>query len=450
MVPGYKFTPLYKRGIWDGRIRLFNPMTCVIYAGLADSIGEFCKSSGYQFDKSSDFTEDQFSGKEAADFIKTLKIPEKFELRDYQFSTFVRAVRKRRELYVSPTASGKSMMIYLICRYVSGRKLIIVPTTQLVHQMESDFTEYGAPEDYCHKIMAGADKSTDRDVIVSTWQSIFQMPQEWFDQFSCVVGDEAHLAKAKSITGIMEKCTKVKYRYGFTGTLDGTKCNEMVLNGLFGPTYRVTTSKKLMDDDKISKLQIKVLVLQYSDDVRKSCFKMKYPEEMDHLVRCRERNCFIRNLAISLKGNTLVMFHFVEKHGKVLYDMIRDEVGSDRNVYYISGEVDGLDRDEIRKIIETEDDAIIVASDGTFSTGTNIKKLHNVIFASPSKGKIKNLQSIGRMLRLHDTKSHAKLYDVADDLSWKSHKNFTILHMIERLKIYASEEFPFKTYNISI
>jgi superfamily II DNA or RNA helicase len=139
----------------------------------------------------------------------------------------------------------------------------------------------------------------------------------------------------------------------------------------------------------------------------------------------------------------------VEKHGKVLYDKLATEA-NDRKIYYVSGSVDGEEREEIRKIVETENNSIIVASYGTFSTGVNIKNLHNIIFASPSKSRVRNLQSIGRGLRKSESKEEATLYDIADDISWKSKKNFTLLHFMERIKIYNEEKFSYKLYNVSL
>jgi type I site-specific restriction endonuclease len=123
---------------------------------------------------------------------------------------------------------------------------------------------------------------------------------------------------------------------------------------------------------------------------------------------------------------------------------------NDRSVYWVSGEVSGEQREEIRKVVEKESNAIIVASFGTFSTGVNIKNLHNIIFASPSKSRIRNLQSIGRGLRKSNTKTSSTLYDIADNLSWKTKKNYTLLHFMERVKIYNEEKFEYKIYKVNL
>jgi hypothetical protein len=448
-VPGAKFMPAYRNKFWDGKIRLFQVMTGYLYGGLNRYVEEFCKARNYEIEYLSDLASDEFSVKEAKEFIE--KLNPTMTPRDYQMEAFIHAVRERRALMLSPTASGKSFIIYLLVRYYASRTLIIVPTTSLVSQLASDFADYGFVSDrFVHRIFAGQDKQTDKPITISTWQSIYKMPKEYFQQFDVVIGDEAHLFKAKSLTTIMSNLDNCKYRFGFTGTLDGSETNKLVLEGLFGPVRKVISTSELIEQKHLADFTIKAIVLSYPDEVRQMIARSAdYQAEVDYIVRLDARNNFIKNLTLSLEGNTLLLFQFVEKHGKILYDIIKNEAG-DRKVFYVSGEVDGEEREEIRKIVETEKDAIIVASFGTFSTGVNIRNLHNVIFSSPSKSKIRNLQSIGRGLRKSDSKDSATLYDIADDMTWKSKKNFTILHFMERIKTYNEEKFPYKIYNVNL
>lgn len=447
-VPGAKFMPAVRNKIWDGKIRLYNVLSCLLYAGLNNYIEEFAKSRNYQVIYKSDFSADEFSLKEAFEFIDTLNIPKKFERRDYQINAFTYAVRNRRALMLSPTASGKSFIIYLITRYYAKRTLIIVPTTSLVSQLASDFNDYGLLSDkFVHRIYSGQDKQTDKPITISTWQSIYKMDKKYFEQFDVVIGDEAHLFKAKSLSSIMSKLNNCRYRFGFTGTLDGTQTNKLVLEGLFGPVRKVTTTAELIEQMHLTKFEIKAIILKYPDDIRQQLKNADYQAELDFLVRNDARNNFIKNLALSLNGNTLLMFQFVDKHGKVLYDLLKD---CGRPVYYVHGGVDGEEREQIRKLLENEKNAIVVASAGTFSTGVNIPSLRNIISASPSKSKIRNLQSIGRVLRKSAGKDGAILYDIADDLTWKSRKNFTIQHFVERMKIYNEEKFEYRIYPVNI
>ena len=447
-VPGYQFMPAYRNKFWDGQIRLYNTSTQMLYSGLNNYVIMFAKERGYEVEFEYDNSADNYSVAEAKKFVEE----EKFTMtpRDYQLEAYVDAIRYKRGLFISPTASGKSFIIYMIMRKLLRQTLIVVPTTTLVHQMYSDFQEYGFNSDkYCHKIFSGKDKETDKPVVITTWQSIYKLRKDWFKKFDVVIGDEAHLFKAKSLTSILEKMEDTEYRFGFTGTLDGTQTHKLVLEGLFGPAQKVITTKELMDSGTLADFKIKILALKYHDEIRKIVSKMDYQAEMDFIVSHEGRNKFIKNLALSLEGNTLLLFQYVEKHGRILEEMIKEEAG-DRKVFFIHGGVKGEERDDIRGIVEKENNAIIVASYGTFSTGVNIKNLHSIIFASPSKSKIRNLQSIGRGLRKSDTKDSATLYDIADDLSWKSTSNFTLKHLMERVKIYDEEKFDYKLYSIGL
>jgi superfamily II DNA or RNA helicase len=443
-VPGARFMPAVRNKYWDGKIRLFNQMTRLIYAGLEFYITRFAKERGYDVEYQYDNSQDQFSLHEAKEFASTLDLP--FKPRDYQIEAFAHAMRYKRGLLLSPTASGKSLIIYLVAKMMQ-RVLIVVPTTSLVHQMRSDFAEYGSKD--TQVIMAGQSKDIFAHTTISTWQSIYKMPRDWFDQFDCVVGDEAHLFKSKSLSTLMEKLINCQYRIGTTGTLDGTQTHKLVLEGLFGPVKKVTSTKELMDDKHLAEFKIKCILLQYQDELRKIHSIAAYPDEMDFLVNNEKRNKFIENLTLSLDGNTLLLFQFVEKHGKVLYNNIRS-VDLDRKVFFVHGGVDSEVRDQIRGIVENEERAIIIASYGTFSTGINIRNLHNIIFASPSKSRIRNLQSIGRGLRKGDNKSMATLFDIADDLKWKKKYNHTLKHFAVRLKTYDDEQFSYKIYKVKL
>lgn len=447
-VPGAKFMPSFKNKVWDGKIRLYNTMTRLLYAGLVPYVYKFCGERKYKLVNNLPVQEHDFRST-ALEVLSELNL--KFEPRDYQIEAYLHGVKNNRTLFLSPTASGKSLIIYLLTRYHASKTLIIVPTTSLVHQMASDFETYGLSDadDYIHKIFSGQEKKTDKLITITTWQSIFKKPKSFYSDYEVVIGDEAHLFKASSLTSIMTKLDHVKYRFGFTGTLDGSLTNKLVLEGLFGVVKQVTTTADLIEQKHLSQFKIKAIVLKYSDEIRKQIAKSTYQQEIDFLVGNDERNKIIRDLTLSLKGNTLLLFNYVEKHGQILHNMITDKA-PDREIYFIHGGVDGEIRNEIRAKIEESENAIIVASYGTFSTGINIKNLHNIVFASPSKSRIRNLQSIGRGLRKSETKDSATLYDIADDLVWKTWKNHTIKHFVERIKIYSEEKFEYKIYNMEI
>lgn len=457
-VPGYQFVPAYRNRIWDGKIRLFNLQTSQLYLGLVPYLVEFCEEREYAY--SHDLLEDEYSVYHAQKFFDTLNLHSKGQpigVRQHQQDAFIEAMQKRRSLLLSPTASGKSLIIYLLFRqlleYQKLKGLIIVPTTSLVEQLYTDFEDYSTENgfivaDNVHRIYQGKEKVTDRKLTISTWQSLYKLPPDYFKQFDYVIGDEAHLFKAQSLTSILTACVNAKYRIGLTGTLDGTKTHKLVLEGLFGPTKRVTTTKELIDSKQLSPFNIKCLVLKHTEEVCQEMKDKSYPDELKYLIESENRNRFIRNLAVSLDKNTLVLFQ-MKKHGKRLFEIIKEKMG-ERKVFFVDGDVETQVREEIRKIMEIENDAIVVASFGTFSTGINIRNLHNIIFASPSKSRVRNLQSIGRGLRQSSGKEQATLYDIADDLRIKKHINFTLQHFIERVKIYNEEQFSFKIYNIGL
>ena len=453
-VPGFKFIPAYKNKLWDGKIRLFNVRNHTLYHGLIPHVKKFSEDRGYKlFINSEVLLEDELSINESNEFIASLKLPH--EVRDYQQAAFIHAIRKKRSLILSPTASGKSLILYLIVRYlqVTHKKgVLIVPTTSLVEQMYSDFASYGYDsEKYCHRQYSGKDKQSNNFLTITTWQSIYKNSPEYFEQFDFVLGDEAHQFKAKSLTTILSSLVNAKTRVGCTGTLDGTQTHRLVLEGLFGPVYKSTTTKELMDKNFLAKFNIKCLILKYNEEICKIAKNQKwdYQTELDFIVMNTARNKFIKNLALSLTGNSLILFQFVEKHGKILYDIIASSA-KDRKVFLVYGKTDVEAREAVRSITEKEKDAIIVASYGTFSTGTNIRNLHNIIFASPSKSKIRNLQSIGRGLRLGDDKQEATLYDISDDIRTGKYVNHTLKHFVERVKIYDEEKFKYKFYNIEL
>ena len=452
-LPDAKFMPQYKSKYWDGKIRLFNIQNGQIYVGLLDKIIQFCKDHEYTYQ----FKENEYYGlpfevnptisKEGVkDYVTSIS---KYKPRDYQVDGIYDALKYNRKLLISPTASGKSLMIYGIVRYFVERKqntLIVVPTTSLVEQMYKDFEDYGWDVgSYCHKIYAGKERVTDAQVIITTWQSIYKLPRKYFDRFSVVVGDEAHQFKSKSLISIMTKLGNAKYRYGFTGTLDGTQTHKWVLEGLFGPSYKIIKTDELMKKGHVATLDINVLLLKHPPNKFET-----FEDEIQYIITHSRRNNFIRNLALDLKGNTLILFARVEGHGEPLYNLINSNSIIDRHVFFVHGGVATEDRERVREITENEDNAIIVASYGTFSTGINIKNLHNIIFASPSKSRIRNLQSIGRVLRKGSNKTKATLYDIADDISYKSRRNYTLNHLIERIKVYNEENFNYDIVNIPL
>jgi superfamily II DNA or RNA helicase len=459
---GYQFSPKFKARVWDGYIRLTTPFKPFLYIGLLNHLKEFAETREYELVIDKELT-DQEDVSNAYGYELAKECGIKLELRDYQNDYIVNAIQNKRSLSLSPTSSGKSLMIYLIqqhyYRAYQHRTLIIVPTISLVHQMAGDFVDYGCDPDLIYKIQGGVDKNTSKPVVVTTWQSIQRTPKEWFDQFRVVIGDEAHLFTGKSLSGILEKCTDSPYRFGFTGTIGSdSKTHRMVLQGLFGPIKKYVSTKDLIDSGTVATFNIKALVLGYPQET-KDIFRKKiktiqkekrFHAEKEFITNNEKRNLFIRNLVWSLENqNNLILFELVEKHGKILEPLLRKE---GRHLHFIYGNTPGEERERIRHLVEndSEKNHDILASYGVFSTGVSLKRLDNLILASGSKSEIRILQSIGRTLRKGNGADDATLYDITDDLSHGSYSNYTLEHFKKRIEIYSSEQFPFKIYNIKL
>jgi superfamily II DNA or RNA helicase len=440
-VPGYKFTPQFRNRVWDGKIRLYSYATGQLYVGLYPYLKDWCKKKDVHIVESSEIL--AHSNVTAADIDGLIK---SYDLsitpRDYQINAFKFALEYERGLVLSPTASGKSLIIYMLVRHymnmINNNILIIVPTTSLVEQLYKDFKYHGY------------DIDEDKRIVVSTWQSLYKMPKQFFEDYGAVIGDEAHLFKAVSLTKIMTKLTDCKYRIGLTGTLDDSKTHKLVLTGLFGMVNKVVSTAELIERKQLANLKIKCLNLKYPETEAKKVYGVKYFEELEYLTQNNARNKYIRNLTLALNGNTLCLFQLVEKHGEILYKLIKEKVDPKRKVFFVYGGTETNDREQIRAITEKSDNAIIIASFGTFSTGINIRNLHNIVFSSPSKSPIRILQSIGRGLRVGDKKQSATVYDISDDLTYKDKKNFTLTHFQERVNIYNREGFDYEIHSVDL
>lgn len=452
-VEGASFSPAYRKKYWDGKVRLISVTKNTAPAGMVYRLCKWLDRHGYTWEFQNNkfygvpYETDEMITEEGVEYF--MKKISGFEPREYQVETVYHALKEYRKTIVSPTGSGKSMMIYAIARYIKSqgkRVLIVVPTKSLVEQMTKDFAEYGWETDgNVHKIYQGHSLDTKAPVTISTFQSIYALPKSWFAQFDGVIGDECHNFKAKVLQGILKKMPDAKWRFGFTGTLDGKNVNKLILEGHFGPIFQTTTSSELMEKGFLAKLSVEVLTLKHQPKTFNT-----YNDEIEFLGEQEGRNRFISKLATSLEGNVLVLFTRVDGHGIPLGEMI--ESMTDRPVHMIHGNVDINVREEVRTIAEKSENNIILGSYGTMSTGVNIKKLHHVIFASPSKSRVRVLQSIGRGLRKGKGKESCILYDIADDFRKERHgkENFTYRHLAERLKFYVEEDFTYRITEIPL
>ena len=448
--PGAKYTPQFKAKIWDGKVRLYNTQEKTIFKGLRDHIVQWTTENNIPVQYVNYTKQSIPDSKLIIDFLDS--IHSNPPLRAYQLNAIIYAILNKRTVIVSPTGSGKSLIIYLLIQWYLAQNMkimLVIPTTSLVVQMYHDFEEYSKSNnsnciiiDQCQKLYSGFSKVLEKNVLITTWQSVYKQPAIWFNQFDVIIGDESHTFKASSLQSLMNKMTKTSIRIGTTGSLDNKKINNLVLEGLFGPIYKVTTTKSLQDSGQLAKLNITQLHLKYSPPA----IPIKtIQQELKYLATNNQRNKFICNLALSLTGNTLILFQLVENHGIPLYNNLLEK--TQQKVYCIHGGIEAQEREDIRNILIKETNSILVASYGSMSTGINIPSLQNIIFASPTKSIIRVLQSIGRGLRLAENKTLCTLYDIADNLQVD---NLSYKHAQDRLEIYQKEQFPFKIVNINI
>lgn len=466
-MPGYRFTPQYRAKLWDGKVRLYDVYRKTLPNGLLEYVQSYARKMGYNVNLQDEIRTpyENISLKQLQRFIEALDIHTRgkpIDLRDYQVDAIYQAINREKMLALSPTSSGKSAIIYVVIRWLltQGKRIILmVPTTTLVTQMVNDFKDYASEiewdaDEHCHKLYSGQLKDWSKPVLVTTWQSVHSMSKakamyDFYKSWDCIIGDEAHRFASNSIQQIGLRLTHARWRIGTTGTIQDEKVSKLTLEGTFGPVYRVITTKQLMDAGQVVNLRIKCITLDYPDTTRKLLKGADYQSEIDYIVQNAARNEFIAKLAKHTKGNTLVLFNLVDKHGKPLYDLIK-RMCPDKPVYYISGETHVDKRESIRTGIEKEENATVVASYATLATGVNMPSIENIILAHPIKSKIRNLQSIGRGLRLKEGKDKCNLFDISDDFSYKSKMNHTYKHFKLRIEVYASEDFEFSmsTYKL--
>lgn len=464
MVPGAQYMPMFKRRLWDGKIRLYDILSSTLPRGLKTYLEKFCAERGYSLHVKETQNSLCSTKEQLLRFYDSLKVSVRkkdVRMHPHQQQAILHALNNHRSVIISPTGSGKSLIIYVLVRFLqtvigTDRKiLILVPTVGLVNQMESDFFDYSGQDKswsckkYIHKISAGEDKETNKQIVISTWQSIYKLPKEWFDKFDAIFFDECHQAKAESINFIGQKLSKAWFRIGTTGTLQQTQAHRLSIEGILGPAAQFINTKNLMNKGLLATLGIDCILLKYTEAEKQLLKKQKYVDEIKWIVTNEQRNEFIKELALRTKGNTLILFNYVETHGKPLASLI-EAAGSNRKVYLIHGKTEAEAREYIRRVVDREKDAILVASFGTTSAGINIVNLDNIIFASPTKSVIRLLQSIGRGLRVSEKKKTLKVYDIVDDLSWKSHKNHVYRHFEERVKIYKKEKFDYKIVSMEL
>lgn len=459
------FHPAYKKFVngkrlWDGKIRLFKLTDRLLYVGLLPRLISYCEKNQYDLEILN-YRHDTVTEEIVDQFIQELNLPSHITPHDYQIMALKKAILWGRRLILSPTSSGKSLIMYMLSQYYREyRGLLIVPFNILRGQLPVEFEQYGGNPDDIH-IVKNGDFETNKPLTVANWQSIVDLPQEWFDQFGYVMGDEAHRFSADSLVKIMGRTVNARYKFGFTGTLEEAKADRMVLEGLFGGVSNMTTTKKLMDRGIVASGQIEFVILKHPPHVieelkahmkkavdaakeknknkKNNTFgAVRYAAEIDFLTNLEYRNRFIVKIANKVDGNVIIFFHRRE-HGKALLDQIVQI--TDRKVHMINGSTDDDVREEIRNIVDKSDNDILLGSSGTSATGMSVKRLHAGIMAHGWKAKVVNLQTIGRVLRLGEGKETFTMFDIVDDFSCEGFTNYGLKHAGVRYNTYLKEHF---------
>lgn len=441
-----KASPAQRRlAAWDGRIHLFHAASGNLYRGLLGHLITYCAERRIPIRLTDEVCAHELVFDEDIEaFLAAQNIP--FELHKHQRDAFDVAVKNQRALVVSPTSSGKSLIIFLISRWLAAKKvrhLVIVGRKGLALQLRDNFTEYGGSPDETAILMAGKNRDTQATCVIATWQSIRNMSAEWFRQFGGVIGDEVHTFHARVLRSILERLEECPFRIGLTGTLDDSKCHEMILTGLFGKPRRVARTSELIERGISPPVRIKIAVLTHP-----SRTKTDYDGEMEYLTSSVPRNRFILSRAAAMRGNVLVLYRWIDTHGRLIFDLAKEMI-PDRPIYFVHGGIDADERNELRGVIEAEDNAIVIASTGIFSTGISINRLHHLILATPMKDRKQLLQSIGRLLRLASDKDYAHVLDIADIL-YSGADSYSLRHLSARVRHYEEEKFPFEIEKVTL
>ncbi len=443
---------------WDGQVRFYDRKTGIVSYGLLGTILTFCQDREYSMDidpalKRDISTVTRPDIQEWSDNLKIMDKGERITPYDYQVEGLYLSSKFSRMTLLAATSAGKSLLQYLIIRYnqnaVGGRILLVVPSVNLVTQMYKDFENYSSEDGWdvasnCHRVHEGISPYTNKSVVISTWQSLKDLPPDYFYQFSTLLGDECHLFSGASLESIGKNCINAYNRIGLTGTLKNNKMHPLQVQQHFGTIKRIVTTKQLQDAGRAAKTKITMFRVEHKTEDRKLVSAMKYDEEMEFIMAHPYRNKLIKGLAKTLKGNSLFLFDRIEAHLEIIAEELRQEM-PDKRIMVITGEVENDDREIIKAEMEAATgggDIVLLASYGTLSTGVSIKQLHNLVFCHPSKSIIRVLQSIGRILRLHITKDIANVYDICDVFMYSGHVNHCMKHAGHRLEFYQAEQHP--------
>jgi len=483
----YQFHPKYKAGIWDGYIPFVNMRNATVGRGLLDLLKEYAETCDIVVDDSEVFENDTYTRSSVEEYIKSLNVvrttPEgnivPIQFFDYQIEMVCSAILRRRSVLEAATSAGKSLGIYGFVRWFLdhnlGKKIVvIVPRTSLVEQMESDFKDYskanGFDVDGCvHKLYSGKEKDTDKSILITTWQSLKNFDDKWYndsDMYGVLV-DECHTCSANVLKDILSKLIYAEYRIGTTGTIPKPLEDKYTLFSMIGTDVKIVKAHELIETNRASPVEITCCLLKYDQEICKMVNPSKsaarkngksgsdiFREECDFVFTSDKRKKFITKLTNYMTGNTLILSSRLD-----VLDGLEEEFKNkypEKKLYRIDGKTEVEDREKTRQIINLEEDnSVLLGSTQCVSTGINLPRIHNIVFATGTKAFITLSQAIGRGLRKADDKDVCKVFDIVDDLrfigkSGNERKNYMFNHFEERIVLYSDAKFPFKVLNFKI
>ncbi len=450
-IPGYEHNTLYRMGKFNGKKKFYTikPTDEGWYftaeIGFKKRIEDLLKIEVE--DVKEDITD-------PIEFLKKAlpKLP--FKPYRHQLKMFLGMAESKAHLAISSTGSGKSLSIYLLLSYFRQKNkkiIVLVPTIDLTSQLLGDCKDYKASQEFIDDIQLIGGEFKDKDihkpVVFSTWQSAQKSDMSSFD---IVINDETHQAKADVLQSILSN--PFKQKLGMTGTMPIEQLDALILESKFGQPKRYITAKQMMNMGLSTELTVVPLFLNHG-----KVPLMKYQDEVKYLKECPKRRKFIKNFLKKLSGLTVTLYNHTA-HGEQTFEditgvkcssQVKRSFQTQKNlgVFFISGATPGKIRKEIREYLNdpsVTEDMIVIGQFNVLSTGINIPRLKNLVFLSSTKSYIKVIQSIGRVLRLHNTKMRAYVFDIVDDMTGHKRKteNYALKHFWQRNVFYEQEQFP--------
>lgn len=452
--PNIQFHPMVKRRLWDGVIHHIRSSDGTAPIGLFPTICRFAMAQpswNVHIDETIWPMKQQYTQQQVRDAFAQMNLPPHItHIDDYQIESVWRAVNNEKILIESPTSSGKSLIIYAILRILNVKSLIIVPTIPLVDQMVGDMISYGCDPNLIASITAGEDKLPPNQFVVSTWQSLYGRSTELYKPYQCFIGDEAHESDTKSLHQISNDLVNARYRIGTTGTLPQDPLTRQSITGIFGPRFKTVSTKELIDRGRATKANIKVHLLKHQQKLNNGK-RLEFADEIDFLINSKPRNQYIVDLVVPdlQQSKNVVVFCRYHEHMNNLQQMLIDAGVDPERIFIINRLTKRSTRNQIQKYAETATGICLIVTFRTFSTGVNIRNLHSLVYAHPIQKRDKVIQSIGRMIRLHQSKDSVDIHDIADLLyRAKETVNHGFTHAMARTSYYTAEGHPWSIIEV--